>query len=153
VAKNTGNNRAAIKWVRDRAKSAYIKMPLCCICDTDQDLELHHTHGMTNLFEQWCKKQGYQIDTDEDVLAIRDEFINTHHYEIYEAVYTLCNKHHQALHRVYGKSPPLHTAKKQSHWIDCQRAKEHGLESPKLVHERESSADTHSKRSWFSSFI
>lgn len=153
MAKNTGNNRIAIKWVRDRAKSAYVKLPTCYICDTESDLELHHTHGMTNLFEKWCREKGYKTDTDDDVLAIRDEFIDTHHHEIYEAVYTLCNKHHQALHRVYGKSPPLHTAKKQSHWIESQRAKHNGLEPPKLATEGEQSTTTHSKRSWFSDFL
>lgn len=129
MAKNTGNNRIAIKWVRDRAKSAYVKMPHCFICETTEDLELHHTHGMTNLFEKWCKEKGYLTDTDEQVIAIRDEFIDTHHHEIYEAVYTLCNKHHQALHRVYGKSPPLHTAKKQGHWIQVQKDKANGVVS------------------------
>ena len=128
MATNT-NKRVAIKWIRDKAKSAYEKMPSCHICDTNQDLELHHTHGLTNLFEKWAKQKNYSIDTDEDVLAIREEFIDTHHKEIYEDVFTLCSKHHMALHRVYGKSPPLHTASKQKHWIEAQKNKHNGIQT------------------------
>ena len=40
MASNT-NNRIAIKWIRDKAKSAYIKMPCCHICAATEDLELH----------------------------------------------------------------------------------------------------------------
>ena len=125
MASNT-NNRIAIKWIRDKAKSAYIKMPCCHICGATEDLELHHTNSLTNLFEKWCREKGYSTDTDEEVLAIRDEFIDTHHKEIYEDVFTLCNKHHVALHRVYGKSPPLHTANKQVSWVEKQKAKAEG---------------------------
>lgn len=141
MASNT-NNRIAIKWIRDKAKSAYIKMPCCHICAATEDLELHHTNSLTNLFEKWCREKGYSYDTDEEVLAIREEFIDTHHKEIYEDVYTLCNKHHVALHRVYGKSPPLHTANKQVQWVEKQKAKAEG-KTEVLV----------TKKSFFGAFI
>lgn len=153
MAKNTGaNNRIAIKWVRDKAKSAYIKQSCCHICGATEELELHHTHALTNLFEKWAKEKNYSIDTDEDVLAIREEFIDTHHKEIYEDVYTLCNKHHVALHRVYGKSPALHTASKQNLWVENQKRKFNGMEPVKLDNEGESSATGNRKRSFFSGF-
>lgn len=123
MAKNTGNNRIAIKWIRDKAKSAYEKANNCCICNTTEDLELHHTHSLTLLFEKWTKTKGYTITTDEDILAVREEFIEEHKREIYDAVYTLCNKHHVALHAVYGKAPALNTADKQSRWIEIQKSK------------------------------
>ena len=154
MARNTNTNkRVAIKWIRDRAKSAYDKQSECFICGTSEDLELHHTHGLTNLLEKWAKEKNYKLDTDDDVLAIRDEFIGTHHKEIYEDVYTLCNKHHMALHRIYGKSPALHTASKQGQWIENQKRKLNGLEPIKLDTQVESGAGGDSKRSWFGSFL
>lgn len=121
MAKNTGNNRIPVKWVRDRAKAAYEKKDHCYICSTDQDLELHHTHSITILLEAWAKRKGYDISTDEGILAVRDEFIAEHRVELYEKVYTLCNKHHVLLHSVYGKKPLPHTADKQTVWVERQK--------------------------------
>lgn len=135
MAKNTQNNRIPVKWVRDRAKAAYDKKSNCYVCDTTQDLELHHTHSITLLLNAWCAAKGYDISTDEGILAVRDEFIAEHHKEIYKDVYTLCNRHHVALHGVYGKAPALHTANKQSHWIESQKAKQNGqvvVKDPRL---------------------
>lgn len=151
MASNT-NKRVGIKWIRDGAKSAYVKLPNCYICDTTVDLELHHTHGLTNLFEKWAREKKYSIDTDEEVLAVREEFIDTHHKELYVDVFTLCNKHHQLLHKVYGKSPALITASKQGTWIENQKRKLHGMESVKLVSEDQPLAADNSARSWFNSF-
>lgn len=122
MAKNTGK-RIAIKWVRDRAKSAYEKKSNCYICNTTEDLELHHTHSLTLLLEAWIKTTGRDFSTDEAVLQNRDEFIDQHRVEIYDEVFTLCSRHHIALHSVYGKAPPLNSAKKQSVWIETQRSK------------------------------
>jgi len=122
MAKNT-NKRIPIKWIRDRAKSAYEKKDHCYVCNTDQDLELHHTHSLTLLLERWIEKTGRDFSTDEAVLENRDNFIDNHHKEIYEDVFTLCEKHHRALHGVYGKAPPLSSAQKQGHWLETQKAK------------------------------
>lgn len=123
MAKNTGNNRIPVKWIRDGAKAAYVKKSCCDICSTTEDLELHHTHSLTLLMHKWVEKTGYDLSTDENVLAVRDEFIQDHKKELYDDVHTLCNKHHIALHRVYGKAPPLSTAEKQSRWISLQKTK------------------------------
>lgn len=123
MAKNTGNNRLATKWVRDKAKSAYEKKSECHICAAIDDLELHHTHSITILLENWARKKQYDISTDEGILAVRDEFIEEHKKEIYDDVYTLCNKHHVKLHSVYGAKPSLATADKQSRWIELQKQK------------------------------
>jgi len=123
MAKNTGNNRIPVKWVRDRAKSAYDKKDFCYICGTHEDLELHHTHSITLLLNNWAQEMHYDISTDAGILAVRDEFIEQHRKEIYDDVFTLCNPHHVALHSVYGKAPALSTAAKQGTWIEKQRAK------------------------------
>lgn len=122
MAKNT-NKRIPVKWVRDRAKSAYTKQDKCYVCNTAQDLELHHLHSITVLLERWAQAQGYDISTDEGILAVRDEFIEAHHSEIYEQVYTLCNRHHVQLHGVYGKTPQPGSEPKQARWIEIQRTK------------------------------
>lgn len=122
MAKNT-NKRIPVKWVRDRAKSAYTKQTTCFICSTAQDLELHHLHSITLLLEKWALAKGYDISTDSGILAVRDEFIETHHAEIYDQVYTLCNPHHVALHSVFGKTPKPGSEPKQQHWIQRQREK------------------------------
>lgn len=123
MAKNTGNNRIAIKWVRDKSKAAYEKDVACFVCGTDRDLELHHTVSITLLLNEWAKEKNYDISTDEGILAVRDEFISEYHDEIYNQVYTLCNKHHVALHGVYGKSPTKASAPKQAHWLNVQKQK------------------------------
>lgn len=135
MAKNTGNNRIPVKWVRDKAKSAYEKLDQCHICGSTEDLELHHTHSITILLENWCKEKDYDVSTDDGILAVRDEFIEAFHKEIYDDVYTLCNKHHVMLHGIYGKKPALHTASKQSSWIEKQITKQNGeiVDKPKFL--------------------
>ncbi len=123
MAKNTSNNRIPVKWVRDASKAAYDKKSECYICGTSADLELHHTHSITVLLENWARNKGYDISTDEGILAVRHEFIEEHRKEIYDDVYTLCNKHHVKLHSVYGKKPELHTVDKQARWIEVQKQK------------------------------
>lgn len=131
MAKNTGNKRVPVKWVRDGAKSAYEKKDMCHICKSYEDLELHHTNSVTLLLEKWAKENSIDLSTDDAVLAVRDDFIAQHHDEIYLEVFTLCNKHHVALHRVFGKAPPLSTSQKQVRWIEKQVAKRLGIEPMK----------------------
>lgn len=125
MAVNT-NKRIAVKWIRDKAKSAYQKQSNCYICQTTSDLELHHLHSVTYLLETWAKRGGVDISSDEAVLAIRDQFIAEHHAEIYELVYTLCNRHHVQLHGIYGKSPAPSSVLKQKRWIELQQEKHVG---------------------------
>ena len=123
MAKNTNNKRIPVKWVRDRAKAAYDKKDHSYICGTSEDLELHHLQSITLLLNEWADRKSYDISTDEGILAVRDEFIAEHHTQIYEWVYTLCNKHHVKLHGIYGKAPTLASAPKQSRWLEIQRTK------------------------------
>jgi len=143
LAKNS-NKRIAVKWVRDRAKRAYEKQDHCYICGCSVDLELHHLKSITLLLETWAQARGYDISTDSGILEVRDEFIQEHEKELYEEVYTLCNRHHVQLHSVYGKSPSFHSAPKQQRWIELQRNR---CESGEHVRETTSSG------SFFSKFI
>lgn len=123
MAKNTDNKRIPVKWVRDRAKAAYDKKDHCYICGTSEDLELHHLQSITLLLNEWADRKSYDISTDEGILAVRDEFIEEHHTQLYAWVYTLCNTHHVKLHGVYGKAPTLASAPKQSRWLEIQKSK------------------------------
>ena len=143
MAKNTGNNRIPVKWVRDRAKAAYDKKDTCCICGTGVDLELHHFNSITILLENWANAKRYDISTDDGILAVRDEFIAEHHDELYLQVRTLCNKHHVALHRVFGKAPPPNSTERQERWVGIQKDKFEG---------RDVSAKIASTGSFFSAF-
>jgi hypothetical protein len=127
MANNTGNKRIPVKWLRDGAKAAYEKQSSCYICNTTEELELHHLRSLTTLLENWAKSRNYDISTDDGILAVRQEFIDEHHKELYEDVRTLCNKHHVNLHSIYGKKPALGTADKQARWIEIQRSKASGV--------------------------
>lgn len=122
MAVNT-NKRLAVKHVRDKAKSAYEKKDACYICGTSHELELHHFHSLTLMLERWARKKGYDISTDDGILAVREEFISEHHTELYDKVRTLCNKHHVALHKIYGKAPALGTEAAQERWVEIQKSK------------------------------
>ena len=130
MAKNT-NNRIPVKWIRDKAKAAYEKKTFCHVCNKTEDLELHHLHSITLLLNRWSERKGYDISTDDGILAVRDEFIAEHRTELYDLVYTLCNTHHVALHSVYGKAPALGSEQRQSNWIEKQKAKIEGKEPAK----------------------
>lgn len=121
MAKN--NKRVPVKWIRDKAKAAYEKTTECYICGTEEDLELHHLYSISDLLEKWCNKKGYTLETDEDIINVRDEFIAEHHDNLYKDVYTLCNTHHVRLHSIYGKSPRPETAQRQAAWIQAQKDK------------------------------
>jgi len=113
--------REIVKYVRDRAKSKYKLGEECRICNTTDQLELHHYYSISLLVERWLKLKKYN---SADVLDWRDEFITEHPTELYIEVVTLCNFHHQhRLHNIYGQTPPLSSAQKQKNWVNIQRDK------------------------------
>ena len=117
--------RDPIKFVRDKAKAKYSKGTECYICGSTKELDFHHFYSLTPLFNKWLKENKIEINTDEDVLAVRDRFIAEHNRELYEEARTLCHTHHLQLHSIYGKYPALFTAEKQKRWVEIQRDK-HG---------------------------
>lgn len=117
------NKRLAVKWVRDKAKSHYNKDSNCRACDTTEELQFHHFNSVTQLWNIWLKKYKIVANSDEEVKAVRDRFIEEHQYELYEATVTLCKSCHDRLHKVYGLKPKLFTASKQKRWVEKQRTK------------------------------
>ena len=118
--------RDKIKYIRDKAKARYKKGTECHICATTSNLEFHHFYSLTPLFNKWVKDNKLPAKTEEDILAIRERFIEEHHAELYDEAVTICKEHHMKLHSIYGKDPPLATATKQKRWTEIQREK-HGL--------------------------
>jgi hypothetical protein len=118
--------RDLVKYVRDKAKSKYQKGSECFICGSTENLDFHHFYGLTELLETWLRKNKISITSEEDILSLRERFIEEHLEEVYEQAVTICHEHHLQLHSIYGKRPQLVTAKKQQRWVQIQRDK-HGM--------------------------
>ena len=118
--------RDLVKYVRDKAKSAYKKESACYICGSTEDLDFHHYYGLTELLENWIADNKWEINDEESILSLRESFINEYREQIYTKTVTLCHKHHLRLHSIYGKRPKLITAEKQQRWVEIQRDK-HGM--------------------------
>ena len=115
--------RLPIKYVRDRAKSRYEKDSSCYICGNEGILDFHHLMTVDVLFENWARKHKISINSAEDIIAVRDDFIEQHEYEMFDYAKTLCRDCHKKLHSIYGQRPPLSTAPKQERWIERQKEK------------------------------
>ena len=115
--------RDLVKYVRDKAKSKYKKGTECHICGSTENLDFHHFNGLTELLEWWMKKQNITIETEEEILALREIFIKENYDEVYNQAVTLCHMHHMRLHNIYGKRPKLMTATRQQKWVEIQRDK------------------------------
>ena len=116
--------RDYVKYVRDKAKSKYEKGSSCEICGATEQLDFHHFYSLTPLLNKWLKENNHN---PEYIQALRDDFIEEHHAELYDYTATLCHTHHLKLHSIYGKDPALTTAKKQMRWVEIQREKHNGM--------------------------
>lgn len=115
--------RDLVKYIRDKAKSAYKKDSKCFICGAESELDFHHFYGLTELLENWLKDNHVIIENENDILGIREKFIEENVEKVYDKTVTLCHTHHLKLHSIYGKRPKLTTAEKQARWVQRQRDK------------------------------
>ena len=115
--------RDLVKYVRDKAKSKYKKDTHCYICGSTENLDFHHFYGLTELLESWMKNKDITVETEEEILELREVFIRENEDKVYKQAVTLCHMHHLRLHNIYGKRPKLITAKKQQRWVEIQRNK------------------------------
>ena len=86
--------RDLVKYVRDRAKSKYDKGTECRICGSKENLDFHHFYGLTELLDKWLRGNILNIQTAEEIMEVRDTFIEEHLREQYEEAVTLCHEHH-----------------------------------------------------------
>ncbi len=115
--------RDLVKYVRDKAKSKYKKDTHCYICGSTENLDFHHFYGLTELLESWFKENDITIKTEDEILELREIFIEENEEKVYKQAVTLCHMHHRKLHNIYGKRPKLITAQKQQNWVEIQRKK------------------------------
>lgn len=120
---NTKLKREAVKYIRDKAKSAYVKDVHCYVCNVESPLDLHHVYSISELFSTWCLKSGIVVNSVEDILGVRERFISEHKKELYIDVRTLCKKHHKYLHSLFGQHPSLKTAQKQLVFLEKLKLK------------------------------
>ena len=118
--------RDLVKYVRDKAKSQYKKDNECYICGSTDNLDFHHFYGLTELLDTWLRKKNIPIETEQDILDVREQFISENYEKVFNKTATLCHQHHLRLHSIYGKRPKLITAEKQARWVELQREK-HGM--------------------------
>ena len=115
--------RDLVKYVRDKAKSKYKKDTHCYICGSTENLDFHHFYGLTELLESWFKENDITIKTEDEILELRETFIEENEEKVYKQAVTLCHMHHRKLHNIYGKRPKLITARNQQNWVEIQRKK------------------------------
>jgi hypothetical protein len=115
--------RDLVKYVRDKAKAKYNKDTQCFICGDTEHLDFHHFYGMTELLTGWLQTNKITITSADEIMNIREQFIEEYTNEIYNEAATLCKTHHIRLHSIYGKRPKLVTALKQKRWVQKQRDK------------------------------
>lgn len=122
--------RLEVKYIRDGIKAKYPVKISCRICGTTDELENHHYHTVTLLWNQFKKNNQIVIKDADHIMAVRNDFYEQYMEKLVspEEVVCLCNTHHLKLHSIYGKDPALSTAEKQKRWVGIQRGK-HGLES------------------------
>ena len=76
--------RDLIKYVRDKAKAKYSKGSECFICESKENLDFHHFHGLTELLDIWLIRNKITISTAEDIISVRERFIEEHYQELYD---------------------------------------------------------------------
>lgn len=123
MATNTKNKRTAIATMRDGIKAHYKKDSFCAICNSSNDLELHHYNTVSLLVKNFAKEFQLDFNDENIVLSNRTAFYDKYWHELVEDTVTLCFEHHKLLHKIYTKEPPLSTANKQKNWVEKKKNK------------------------------
>ena len=99
----------------------------CYIVATQIDLDFHHYYGLTELLETWLKQKKIIIEKEQDILALRESFIDETLDKVYDYTVTLCHKHHLRLHSIYGKTTQIdHSRETKKMGRDTERKTWHG---------------------------
>jgi hypothetical protein len=117
--------RYPVKYIRDKVKSNYPDKVDCTICGATEQLHYHHYTSLAQLYNKWAKDNQVVTDTVEQILEVRDIFIEKYWEELVNMGACLCKKHHEMLHKIFGKDPSLATSGKQERWVGKQRARKY----------------------------
>lgn len=160
MASNVKYKRDAISIMRDGIKAQYKRGNCCAICDSQENLELHHYSTVALLVKNFAKEFQLDFTDSEVVLSNRDKFYQHYWHELVEDTVTLCVFHHQTLHKVYTKEPPLFSANKQKIWVEKQRGRCMNPEAPRTSNTGERSGfakwlptDVKTEKSGFARFL
>jgi len=117
--------RIPIKYIRDYIKKDYKLTDECFICYIKENLELHHIYSISQLFEVWCQKNKInEVSSVDQIKELRVKFYQDEYARLCnDNLYTLCKKHHERLHNIYGQKYSNHLAPKIINWLQIQREK------------------------------
>lgn len=117
--------RIPVKYIRDFIKKDYKLKDNCVICSASEELELHHIYSLSELWNNWCKKNKIpEITTVEQINEYREVFQRDELERLSnDNLYTLCKKHHEQLHKIYGQRYANHLAPRVINWLKIQKEK------------------------------
>lgn len=116
--------RLPVKYVRDYIKKHYKYESECYICNSKDQLELHHLYSISELWNKWIEDNKFDISTVEAVKMLRKSFYEEHISLLSEKnLYTLCKLHHEKLHSIYGQRYSNWRSSKVLNWIEVQKIK------------------------------
>lgn len=120
--------RIPVKYIRDYMKKHYKLRDLCYICNSNHLLELHHIYSVSDLFMQWCTKNKIpDINTVSEMEDVRTRFVTDEAERLSnDYLFTLCKKHHELLHSIYGQNYTSVVAPKVLRWMEIQKTKHAG---------------------------
>ncbi len=117
--------REPIKFLRDFLKKNYKADNFCYICGITENIEYHHMHGLSELFNTWRKKNNIpEITTVEQIMKYRILFAKDEEERLSNKyLYSLCKSHHHKLHNLYGQRYTNSKVPKILRWLNIQRDK------------------------------
>jgi len=117
--------RVPVKYIRDILKNKYEKNNHCYICKSTKELEFHHLYSVSELFNIWCLKNNIkEITSVEEINKHRRNFEKSFSHELSnENAFTLCKRHHERLHNIFGQRYTKDLTPKVKNWINIQREK------------------------------
>lgn len=118
--------RLSVKYIRDYIKKDYKVKDKCYICNSIENLELHHLYSLSELFNNWCDKNKINTDTItvDSIKQLREIFYKEEEEKLNNNnLYTLCKMHHERLHNIYGQRYSNFLASKVYNWLNIQKEK------------------------------
>lgn len=124
----TNLRREPIKYIRDYIKKDYKARDCCYICGDTAKLELHHLYSLSDTWNAWLDKQNIRyVESEDHIKELRVQFAEDCQDNLSnDHLFTLCKKHHLALHTIYGQRYSNHLVPKIRNWIEIQREKNSG---------------------------
>jgi len=68
--------RLPVKYIRDYIKKDYKYDSSCYICNSTEQLELHHLYSVSDLWTSWIEKNNISEITLDTILVLRVQFYN-----------------------------------------------------------------------------